>query len=522
MKKRLQSLLILSICCFISHSTHAQNNAHNWGVELNAGYMEYQGDLGSALFFAQQPNYQGLGLSVGRYLNPTFDALVNIGIGDVGYYGKTDWLPAPEKFNGFRARIINAQAGLRIKLANDIIISSDALVQPYFIAAFGGVNIYSKIVNIDQYYTEPLNSITSGGGGVNLNFSENFSMRIQTMFNYTFNDVFDGFPWSNGVHKRYKNSDAFMYHSVGLVYHFGVGSGGGSGIKKLKDSDNDGVPNKYDKCKKTPEGAIVDTLGCRKDTDKDGIYDDEDKCPNLAGIEQFNGCPDTDGDGIQDTEDKCPNKAGTAEGKGCPDTDGDGVYDWEDKCPEVKGLVSRQGCPRPDSDKDGVFDDEDKCPTIAGSKDHEGCPDTDGDGVFDNIDVCKTTKGPATNKGCPEIKEEVKKQIALAAKGIYFETASDKIKESSYTNLDKLVKLLNEYPDAKVAIEGHTDSDGEEAANLTLSQKRADAVKAYLASHGVAESRMTATGYGESKPLYDNNTRAGKAKNRRVYFQLVY
>ena len=522
MKKLLRITFILFLSTFIHAGISAQNNAHNWGIELNGGIMEYQGDLGSALFFAETPNYQGMGVSLGRYINPTIDAIINFGIGDLGYYGKTDWLPAPEKFNGFRARIINGQIGVRIKLANDMLISSDALIQPYLQATFGGVNIFSRIVNIPDNYSEPLNSIAAGGGGFNFNLSDNFSVRLQTMFNYTFNDVFDGFPWSNGVHKRNKNSDAFMYHSLGVVYHFGAGAGGGSGIKKLKDSDDDGIPNKYDKCKKTREGYLVDSTGCDLDTDGDGIVDTEDKCPNLKGVAEFGGCPDTDGDGIQDTEDACPNKAGTAEGKGCPDTDGDGVYDNLDKCPDVPGLKERDGCPRPDSDNDGVFDDEDKCPTLAGSKDHEGCPDTDKDGVYDNEDVCKTTPGPKENKGCPVIKEEVKKKIALAAKGIFFETASDKIQASSFDDLDKLAEILNEYPDAKVSIEGHTDSDGDDAKNLDLSKLRADAVKAYLSTHGITAERMSTIGYGETQPIASNTSRAGKAKNRRVDFKLTY
>jgi OOP family OmpA-OmpF porin len=522
MRKLLQITFILFLTAFGTSSVTAQNNAHNWGIELNGGIMEYQGDLGSALFFAAKPNYQGMGISIGRYINPTFDAIFNLGIGDLGFYSVAEFAAPPEKFGGFRARIINGQIGARIKLANDMIISSDAKVQPYLQATFGGVNIYSRIVNVPQYYTEPLNTIVAGGGGFNFNFSESFSVRLQTMFNYTFNDVFDGFPYSNGVHTRNKNSDAFMYHSVGVVYHFGVGAGGGDGIKKLKDSDDDGVPNKYDKCKKTRAGYLVDSIGCDLDTDGDGIVDTEDKCPNIKGIAKFAGCPDTDGDGIQDTEDLCPKDSGSIEGKGCPDTDGDGIYDNLDKCPNEPGLKERDGCPRLDSDKDGVFDDEDKCPSIAGSKDHEGCPDTDGDGVYDNEDICKTTPGEKSNKGCPVIKEETKKKIALAAKGIFFETNSDKIKESSFANLDKLAEILIDFPDAKVVIEGHTDSDGDDAANLDLSERRAAAVKAYLSTHGIAVEKMSSAGYGETQPIADNNTSAGKAKNRRVDFKLVY
>ena len=64
-------------------------------------------------------------------------------------------------------------------------------------------------------------------------------------------------------------------------------------------------------------------------------------CPDVAGIEQFNGCPDTDGDGVMDSKDACPNEAGPIENKGCPvvDTDGDGVADADDKCPNVAGLL---------------------------------------------------------------------------------------------------------------------------------------------------------------------------------------
>ena len=87
---------------------------------------------------------------------------------------------------------------------------------------------------------------------------------------------------------------------------------------------------------------------------------------------------DTDGDGILDKYDKCPTVAGPAENEGCPwpDTDGDGVLDKDDKCPTVAGPVENEGCPWPDTDGDGVLDKDDKCPTVPGLKENDGCPKT--------------------------------------------------------------------------------------------------------------------------------------------------
>ncbi|MDG1720023.1 MAG: OmpA family protein, partial [Bacteroidia bacterium] len=85
-----------------------------------------------------------------------------------------------------------------------------------------------------------------------------------------------------------------------------------------------------------------------------------------------------------------------------------------------------------------------------------------------------------------------------------------------------LAEIMKEYKEAKVIIEGHTDSQGEDADNLVLSQKRTESVKSYLVSQGIEESRMSAIGYGESKPVADNATAKGRAFNRRVDFKLVY
>lgn len=234
-----------------------------------------------------------------------------------------------------------------------------------------------------------------------------------------------------------------------------------------------------------------------KDTDNDGIVDSLDACPTVPGLAQFKGCPDRDGDGIQDSEDKCPDVPGLARYQGCPipDTDGDGINDEIDKCPNEKGVARYDGCPVPDRDKDGVNDEEDKCPDLPGT---------------------------VANQGCPEIKEEVKKRIDVAAKNIFFATGSFQLLAKSHKSLDDVVKLLNEDPNLKLDVEGHTDNTGKADKNLTLSDKRAKAVYDYFVKKGISAERLKSAGYGQDQPVADNKTAAGRAKNRRVELKLHY
>ncbi len=236
--------------------------------------------------------------------------------------------------------------------------------------------------------------------------------------------------------------------------------------------------------------------------------------------------PDTDGDGIIDAEDKCPTVKGIAKYQGCPipDTDKDGINDEEDKCPTVPGLARYQGCPIPDTDKDGINDEEDKCPAVFGVARYQGCPipDTDGDGVNDEEDKCITIPGPKENFGCPIIPEEVKKRVDVAAKNILFITGSAKLQKSSFKGLDDVAKIMTENPGMSLKIDGHTDNVGKDEYNQTLSDNRAASVRTYLISKGVDESRITAEGHGETTPIADNKTAAGRQKNRRSEMVLSY
>ena len=126
--------------------------------------------------------------------------------------------------------------------------------------------------------------------------------------------------------------------------------------------------------------------------------------------------------------------------------------------------------------------------------------------------------------GCPHwsgsLGGEMKKQLASEGRvrvyGILFDLDSAVIRTESKPVLDEVLGLLRGEPDWKLLIEGHTDATGGDAHNQTLSQQRADSVKAYLVAAGIAAGRLQTQGYGESKPVADNATELGRAQNRRV------
>ena len=227
-------------------------------------------------------------------------------------------------------------------------------------------------------------------------------------------------------------------------------------------------------------------LAERRDTDGDGVYDDDDRCPGTpAGV--------------------------SVDTRGCPlDTDGDGVTDDKDRCPGTPAGVSvdTRGCPL-DTDGDGVTDDKDRCPgTPAGVKvDARGCSlDTDGDGVPDADDRC-----PGTPRGA-----QVNAEGCWVLAGVYFDTASAKIKSASFGVLDRVAGVLKNNAELKVEVQGHTDNVGRAAYNRKLSEARAEAVRQYLVGKGVSAGRLSASGYGYDRPIASNDTAEGLAKNRRV------
>ncbi|MBD1260175.1 OmpA family protein [Maribacter polysiphoniae] len=327
--------------------------------------------------------------------------------------------------------------------------------------------VIDPFVEIGGGYTwiDEIGAGTANGGiGVNIWFTENIGLTLQTQYKHAFEDYLA----------------PHMQHLAGISVKFGG-----------------------------------------TDTDGDGVYDKDDACPEVAGLEAFNGCPDADGDGIEDSKDACPNAAGSKEMNGCPDADGDGVADKDDACPNEAGVAALAGCP--DADGDGVADKDDACPNEAGPAENKGCPwtDKDNDGVLDKDDKCPEVAGTVANQGCPEVTEEVQKQLNDYARTILFDTGKSSIKAESTSVMVDIIQILKEYPTAKFAVEGHTDSVGSAKLNQSLSESRALSVKDFLVEKGIDAFRLSAVGYGEEKPIATNNTRSGRKQNRRVEINLI-
>lgn len=104
---------------------------------------------------------------------------------------------------------------------------------------------------------------------------------------------------------------------------------------------------------------------------------------------------------------------------------------------------------------------------------------------------------------------------------ILFEFSKSDLSTAAKTNLDKLVAVLNKYPNTNIEVQGHTDSRGTDEYNMGLSQRRANTVADYLKSQGIANSRIATKGFGESAPGYTNDTPEGMAQNRRVEFLIT-
>lgn len=155
--------------------------------------------------------------------------------------------------------------------------------------------------------------------------------------------------------------------------------------------------------------------------------------------------------------------------------------------------------------------------------------DADGDGVFDRRDRCPDTppNTPVRHNGCPlpvyPSNEEPAPAVVETGDAVRveldvkFDFNKSEVKEGSLADIQSLADFMKQYPQTSTVVEGHTDSVGSDAYNQGLSERRANAVRDVLVNqYGVEGGRVSSVGYGESRPVADNNTDEGRAVNRRV------
>ena len=381
--------------------------------------------------------------------------------GAIGYItGDGTPSSSPEFINTINFRTLNFYFGSGASFNYAL---SESVI-PYL---FGGVS-YFDFDPKDKDGNALVPSLTSfssneimitGETGLKFLFSENFGMNIAAGINYVNSDMLDGYELG-------LNKDIYFHALVGLSYYLGG----------AKDTDGDGVSDQNDQCPDTPPMVTVDEFGCPVDSDNDNVPDYADDCPNTpANI--------------------------PVDIKGCPvDSDKDGIPDYLDLCNDTPAnvLVEDSGCPQ-DNDNDGVPDYKDRC------------PDTPGGTEVDKF-------------GCPkEVKfsEKAQKIQFDFCCGVFFEIGKAELLPAAYPELEKVLKVMKNYPDTKWKIEGHTDNKGNYNNNIELSKQRAQSVCNYFESKGIDKARLYINGYGPDFPVADNSTETGRTLNRRVTIALV-
>ncbi len=296
----------------------------------------------------------------------------------------------------------------------------------------------------------------NGELGIRFLVSKNLTLNLSGSLHSNPSDNLDG--WSRG-----KAYDMFYTIGAGVSYI----------ISAERDSDGDGIEDAVDKCIDTPDGIRVDNSGCPLDSDKDKVPDFLDKCGNTP-------------------------KGIKVDSKGCPlDSDKDGVADFLDNCKEtpVNVKVDAAGCPF-DTDNDGVPDYKDQCQnTTPGAKTDEfGCETKSG-----------RTQAPI---------KKIRKLVLNGSSS--FEGDNTVLNQKATEMLSRLIPVMNEYPETRWEIIGHTDNTGSIANNKMISLEKAKSVLEYFVSHGISRVRFDLTGKGSAEPIGDNLTEAGRELNRRV------
>jgi len=481
-------LIVSALICFVLISATV---AEEWKSRIGFGV---RGPLFAPMIkgdnMANEPFMMGLGADAELKFGVTNNLVIGL---SGGYWSTYDDALATEDQSFKLNKKDNATfkyTAIPIGLTGQYYFMSESDVQPFLL---GGLSMNlgkyeSQGAGAESYSVSDLN--LKLGAGINFWISESFAFDISGRFSYLLTNMSadelpDGAAWGfdDAANRPFI---AVLEPGIGLTYF----------ISGAKDTDKDGVKDKFDQCSDTPKGALVDEYGCPLDNDGDGVFDGIDICPATpkGAYVDISGCAlDSDKDGVPDGIDVC-----------------------QDTPLEVE--VDAYGCPL-DNDNDGIPDFKDQqLDTPAGAiVDENGVAlDVDLDGVPNGIDKCPNTPaGVQTDEfGCP-LAKPINEKIIL---NIQYASGSAEPDDDAKLILDDIAHRMMIYSEAKLEINGYTDALGSSRSNFKLSENRAKAVSQYLIDKGVDASRLTAQGFGEEEKYFiaPNDTAEGRQKNRRV------
>jgi outer membrane protein OmpA-like peptidoglycan-associated protein len=498
-------ILLLSVT---NVSLHAQRIGDADGVQGNIGVGMYIGESTPYTDIREHNVYPFARAFVRYYASPYFAVEGGAGLGR---------LSADDGVNYFSSPIYPIDGRLIVNLLNN------QKFQPYVFAGVGLLYFNpvdqkgSPLPRNSRAEYGHMSSEIPLGGGFQVMISDVTAIGLQASYHSTSTDNLDDI----------KTGTNDNYWSFGLTI-----------ISFLKpvdnDPDRDGLTNDEEKQLGTdPNNPDTDGDGLndgdevhlyhtdplKYDTDGDGLSDGDEVLKYHTDPLKY----DTDGDGLSDGDEVLKYHTDPLK----YDTDGDGLSDGD----EV--LKYHTDPLKYDTDGDGLSDGDEVLKYHTDPLKY----DTDGDGLSDGDEVLKYHTDPlkmdTDGGGMPDGKEvqlglnpldpsddvpiiNVGERIIL--EGVNFETAKTILLPTAKSILDQVAASLVKSPDAEVAIHGHTDNVGGAKYNMKLSIGRAEAVKAYLVSKGITSSRVTTKGFGFTKPIADNSTPEGRAKNRRIEF----
>lgn len=314
------------------------------------------------------------------------------------------------------------------------------------------------------------------GLGLQVRLSDNLAFEINGGYSYLLTDVIDAVDAGE--------YDGFWSFSTGISVAFPSGNA---------DSDGDGIINSEE------ERIGIDYDN--PDTDNDGLTDYDEFYKYKTRPQNS----DSDLDGLNDYDEIFTYKSNP----NLSDSDNDGFTDREE-------INDHKTDPlKADTDEDGLSDSDE----IKKFKTDPLIADSDGGTLNDGMEIEKGTN--PLDKSDDVVEPKLLGAgigIPVIMKGVYFRINSAEISTESEIFLQDVVNTLKDFPEAKIEIRGHTDNTGDANYNFQLSQDRADAVKDYLVRNGVDPFRIESIGFGETKPIADNDTKVGRQKNRRIEF----